>query len=226
MRRRHSRLRPAQLALPFARRGGARPGAGRKPKGPRPLVSHARRPHLSRHHPVHVTTRLARGLPSLRHFAEIGVLVRAIRAARERFALSVVHYSVQGDHLHLLVEAEDARPLSRGMKGLLVRMARALNHLWHRAGRVFADRIHARALRTPREVRNALVYVLNNSRKHVGRYRGTDPGSSGRWFDGWSTATPVAVELPPVSAARTWLMSIGWRRHGRIDPSERPGAGP
>ena len=175
---------------------------------------------------MHDTARLARGLPRLRNHAELAVLERSFRAAGERLGLRVVHYTVQDDHLHLLVEAEDARALSRGMKGLLVRMARALNRLWHRAGRVFADRFHARALKTPREVRNALVYVLNNSRKHIGRYRGIDPGSSGRWFDGWNAVTPVAVEIPPVSAARTWLMSIGWRRHGRIDPRERPRAGP
>ena len=226
MRRRISHTRSSQLALPFATRGGARPGAGRKPKGPRPLVSHARRPRHSRHHPVHVTTRVCAGLPRLRTHATLAVFERSLREAGEHLGLRVVHYSVQDDHLHFLMEAEDARSLSRGMKGLLVRIARALNRLWHRAGRVFADRFHARALRTPNEVRHALVYVLNNSRKHVGRYAGIDPGSSGRWFDGWTTPPAVCAESAPVFAARTWLLSIGWRRHGRIDQRERPRAGP
>lgn len=228
MKRRHPTRALDQLSLPFRTRGGARRGAGRKPKGPRAGVSHAARPKLSRHHPVHVTTRLRGGLPSLRHPTEIAVLERAFRAGSERMGFRLVHYSIQRDHLHFLVEAEDERALGRGMKGLLVRVARVLNRLWRRVGAVLADRYHAHALRTPRETRNALVYVLNNAKKHVGRYSGLDPGSSARWFDGW-TESASSPHHPPdtpriVAEARTWLVRVGWRRHGRIDPSEVPRA--
>jgi len=119
--------------------------------------------------------------------------------------------------------AEDKRALSRGMQGLLVRIARALNALWKRRGSVFADRFHARALRTPREVRAALVYVLQNARHHGIRLASMDPFSSGAWFDGWRTKLAPATGLPPILATpRTWLLVEGWLRHGRIGLEERP----
>jgi len=69
----------------------------------------------------------------------------------------VLQFSVQRDHIHLLVEAPDGRALSRGLQGLAIRIAKGVNRILGRRGRVWADRFHARALRTPREVRNALI---------------------------------------------------------------------
>jgi hypothetical protein len=74
------------------------------------------------------------------------------------------------------------------MQGLKVRIAKALNKFWKRRGTVFSDRYHARILRTPREVRRALLYVLQNARRHGMRLLGVDPCSSGAWFDGWAIA--------------------------------------
>jgi len=112
------------------------------------------------------------------------------------------------------------------MQGLLVRVARALNRLWGRDGSVFSDRYHARQLRTPKEVRTALAYVLQNARHHGLRILGIDPFSSGRWFDGWSRKIRVATRLPGTTA-RTWLLRVGWRRHGLIGLEEVPrGASP
>jgi hypothetical protein len=83
------------------------------------------------------------------------------------------------------VEADEPPRFERGVRGLAIRVAKAVNRALGRRGRVWADRYHAHLLRTPREVRNALVYVLNNFRKHVRGARGLDPRSSARWFDGW-----------------------------------------
>jgi hypothetical protein len=110
----------------------------------------------------------------------------------------------------MLVEADGRESLSRGMQGLAIRMARALNRAWTRTGKVFADRYHAHVLRTPREVRNALAYVLGNARKHGARLlEAIDPFSSAAWFESWSDSAPVA-------RARTWLLRVGWRRRGAI----------
>jgi len=149
-------------------------------------VSHAKRPELREHFPVHVTLRLEKGLPSLRRKEAYRVLKRAFGAGAMRFGFRLVHFSVQSNqHLHILAEAGDGRALSRGMLGLSVRIARALNRLWKRSGSVFADRFHSRLLKTPREVRNALVYVLQNARKHWPAFtRRPDLYSSGPWFDG------------------------------------------
>ncbi len=215
--------------LTFERRGGARRGAGRKPNGERALVSRSARPPLASRFPVLVTLRLERGLPSLRRSTPLEVLHDAFRAGRERRGMRLIHFSIQSNHIHLLVEACDTPALSRGMQGLSVRIARALNRSWARHGRVFADRFHSRILRTPREVRYALAYVLNNARKHNVRVEGLDPFASGSAFDGWtseavnSRAAAARVVLPVVSAG-TWLLRVGWRRHGRIRIGEVPGA--
>jgi hypothetical protein len=115
-------------------------------------------------------------------------LARTLRAGSDRFGFRVVEYSVQTNHFHLLVEVPDQRALTRGAKGLFVRLARALNRLWHREGQVFPERYHVRALTSPAEVRRALVYVLHNARKHRSWGAGVDPFSSGPWFDGYRRA--------------------------------------
>jgi hypothetical protein len=139
----------------------------------------------------------------------------------ERFGFRLNQFSLQTNHIHLIAEAEDRDALSRGMQALLVRVARTLNRLWKRRGSVFSDRFHARSLRTPREVRAALLYVLANARHHGVRILGIDPYSSGAWFDGWRQRLAAASRSPSVRAA-TWLLREGWRRHGRIGVEESP----
>jgi putative transposase len=125
-----------------------------------------RRPSLSQHHPVHVTLRLTSGVPSLRTQALFVGVRRALAQGQQRFGFRLVHFSVQSNHLHLITEAADRRALARGVQGLSVRVARAVNARLERKGRLFADRYHARALTTPRTVRYALRYVLLNARRH------------------------------------------------------------
>src|SRR5262245_27721674 len=210
-----------QHELLFRTWGGARRGAGRKRSSARARVSHAQRSRHDARLPLHVTLRLRDGLPSLRgHLVRTRVL-GAFEVGRERLGLRVNHFSLQSNHVHLIVEADDCRALSRGMKGLAVRVARTLNRLWKRRGGVFSDRFHARALRTPREVRSALVYVLQNAKHHGLRMLGVDPWSSGPWFDGWRQGS-VLLDLGPVARAKTWLLRVGWRRHGLIGIQESP----
>jgi hypothetical protein len=138
-----------------------------------------------------------------------------------------VHYSVLSNHLHLMVEADDRKRLSRGMQSLLIRIAKRLNKAWKRKGRVFADRFFEHALRVPREVRNALVYVLNNARKHGAwhDWSSPDPFSSGRWYDGWSDFAADTIDSlsRPVSAAMTWLLTRGPLRFGAFSVASLPG---
>jgi hypothetical protein len=150
-------------------------------------------------------------------------------AASHKAAFRVVHFSVQTDHLHVLVEGEERSAVIRGVQGLAVRCARAVNRAVRRRGRVWSHRYHAHALRTPTETRRGLVYVLLNHRKHL-RARGLDPRSSSRWFDGWRTHDGGAAapsEASPVAAPRTWLARVGWRRAGgAISRDERPALTP
>jgi hypothetical protein len=104
-------------------------------------------------------------------------------------------------------------------------MARAINRVLKRRGRVWGARYHSHTLRTPREVRSALVYVLQNFRKHVRGATGIDPRSSAAWFQGWRTIVAAPLAIAPVVAARTWLARVGWRRYGLIDVGDAPAAG-
>ena len=202
---------PLQLELRPKGRGGSREGAGRK-KARSSGVPHLRRPALAARHPVHVTMKLRAGLPSLRGDRAFPVVRAALKAGRRRLGIRLVHYSVQSNHLHLVVEAADASALGRGIKGLAVRLARRLNALFGTSGTLFPDRFHAHALRSPSEVRNALGYVVHNFAHHLALDgyvipRGTrDLLSSASWL----TAPPP--ETAPVVAAESWLLREGWKR--------------
>jgi len=150
------------------------------------------------------------------------VVVAALRAS-QREGFRVLHFSAQDNHVHLLVEANDSRALRAGAHSLGVRLARAVNRACGRRGRVLDDRYHTRALRTPREVRFALAYVLFNFKKHQVRVpTRLDPCSSAPWCDGFRTQPGAALEGAPVVAPHTWLARVGWRRHGLLSPDEHP----
>lgn len=170
-------------------------------------------------------------VPNLRTAVRVRWVRRCIQLAHKE-GFRIVHFSVMTNHLHMLVEAEDKRALSRGVQGLKVRLARRLNRLFGRKGTFFSDRYHARAVKTPREARNALSYVLANARRHAAAsghgfpMRWIDPFSSAHDFDGWIGPTRgrrlgAAVTMQ----ARTWLLRVGWRRHDSLCPDEVPGAG-
>jgi hypothetical protein len=119
--------------------------------------------------------------------------------------MQVVHFSVQGNHLHLIVEADGKDALSRAMKGLAVRVAVRLNQLTGRRGTVFADRYHAHVMQTPREVANTVRYVLENHRKHA---REVLPA---RWRDPFATSLAEPLHEPKV-----WLLRVGWTRAAEV----------
>ncbi len=219
-----------QLGFEFRTWGGARKRAGRRPNGRSAGVSHLRRPAQSPSHPVHVTLRIAPGFQSLRGSALFRTIRGALAKARERLGVRLIHFSIQRDHLHLIVEADEGA-LSRGIQGLSIRVAKGINRRLGRRGRVFADRFHARALKTPRETRWAVRYVLLNGKKHEQRGRipagFVDSCSSAAWFEGWSRPLELCLgrermSEPPVVAPRTWLLTIGLRRAGPLDIDDAP----
>ncbi|MBI4509943.1 MAG: hypothetical protein HY698_09965 [Deltaproteobacteria bacterium] len=222
---------PAQLELAPRTWGGRREGAGRKPSGRRVGVPHRRREGFATRSAVHVTLRFRPGSGNLRGERQYQAVRGALLAARAggRGELRVIHYSVQATHVHLLVEVERTAALCRGMQGLAIRVAKRLGVARRKRGRVFADRYHARLLRTPREVRHCLAYVLNNARHHAAQEHATyprdwlDPCSSAAFFDGWRGASSARPPPEgPVWPARLWLITTGWRRHGLVSVAEVP----
>ena len=219
-------MKQQALRLRYTGWGGRREGAGRK-SGSDPRIRHASRESFPRGVPCHVTLKVEEGVPSLRSVRLVQELEQSWGTASDRGDFRLVHYSLQANHVHLIVEATDAAALGRGMKAIGARLARAANRVFGRRGRVLADRYHMRTLRTPREVRNALRYVLLNARRHARKARGKrlDPASSARWFDGWRLGGVPSADEPAVAEARTWLLRKGWRRYGLLDPAEVPGPG-
>ena len=192
-----------QLTLPLPQHGGRRPGAGRKPKGSKPLVSHKARAQFDKPLPVHVTLRVGEDVWNLRSGRSYRRLKACLAAAAGRFGLRVIAFSIQGNHLHLIVEANGTEALSRGMQGLCIRIAKALNAMMRRPGQVFADHYHSRLLQSPTEVANAIAYVLNNRRHHHGE-RAIDRYSS--------VALDDAERTKLLSQPVGWLLRVGWRR--------------
>jgi REP element-mobilizing transposase RayT len=222
-----------QGAFVFKTWGGKRKNAGRKRAGARPRVQHRARPEIRARTPVHVTLRLLPEIGRLRRRDQY----RAIRQALARTAhdprCRICQYSIQGNHLHLIVEPDGKAGLRHGMIAFKTSCARRLNGVVGRTGRVFADRYHASYLTSRAQVRRALAYVLNNWRRH-GEHRAhpdwhTDPFSSADFFDGWTDHEArrpwwlAPEDTPPVADARFWLLTTGWRRYGAIATREVPG---
>ncbi|MBI2392944.1 MAG: hypothetical protein HYV09_25390 [Deltaproteobacteria bacterium] len=166
-------------------------------------LPHVRRPAVDARRPHHVTVRMRRGVWNLRSQRCFRPVAEALRAVRGREGFRVVHFSVQGNHLHLVTEAESRRSMTLGMRALLIRIARQLNRVMQRRGPVLADRFHERILSTPTEVRNVVRYVIGNHASHLARL-----GKVGIAHDPFSSAVVADV----VSAASSWLLTRGWLR--------------
>lgn len=227
-----------QLAFAFRPRGGRRKGAGRKAgPGREGLLPHVAREEHDEAVPVHVTARAVGAAPNLRS-QRVFAALRVIFAKVSEKGFRLLEFSVQGNHVHLVVEADDGKALARGVQRLLSRAAMAVNAIARRSGRLWRDRHHRRPLRTPRHVRNALVYVIFNHRRHQEpgqrgwdiALESYDPCSSSVSFQGWSPASPPPP-IPPerrpepvVVQPHSWLATEGWRRRGliRFDEVPRP----
>jgi hypothetical protein len=209
--------------------GGYRPGSGRRPKGEVSGVSHHTRAALSPRHPVQVTLSTKPELGNLRAKRVHQVIRASLVENNDTGWFRICHYSVQKHGLRLIVEAADRDALSRGMQGLNVRLAKALNRLWSRSGSVFRDRYDTRLLDTAQKVKDSLRLVLNGAlaipaqaKKQAGK---VDPYSSAVYFDGWKD---YSIEPPPgqrpVARPRTTLLTRSWRKLGLIGIDEAPPA--
>jgi REP element-mobilizing transposase RayT len=159
---------------------------------------------------VHVTWRVREEIWSLRTRRAFRQIARAFAAAYARGrGFRLIHFSVQGNHLHLVCEADDQLRLSRGLQSLAIRIARGINRVMQRRGSVFADRFHEHILRTVREVAHAVRYVLGNFAIHALRSGDRLPE---RYVDPFSSAAPPDTGPPLVHQPTTWLLSIGWKR--------------
>jgi putative transposase len=206
------------------------------------FIPHVARPEHDATHPVHVTLRARPGVVNLRSQRGFRTIQAQIRAA-SRDGFRVTHFSVQANHIHAIVEARDKGQLARGVQRMAQRLAWDVNALSNRAGSVWRDRYHRRDLTTPRAVRNAIVYVIFNVRKHAQgvrdmtyRLETLDVCSSAAWLDGWHPRAGPMLEVlrkqlcaagldePAVAPPTVWLSNEGWKTKGLLGPEECPRA--
>jgi REP element-mobilizing transposase RayT len=237
------RVKRGQTELVFRTHGGQRRGAGRKSTRKHPGARHEARPAHDRRHPVHVTIRIVGNVGRLRRRDLYLALREATIVTAKRENFRIVHMSIQNDHIHLVVEADDRAALSKGIQGFSISAARQINKAIterggdRRTGKVIGDRFHARPLTSPRAVRNTLAYVLCNWRHHgedrtdFARTWRVDPFSSGAVFTGWKELEHAVIlwPLPPtyqpllVFRPRTWLLRCWDQFHPLISVREVPG---
>jgi len=236
-------------------RGKAKIG---RPKKPGAGVSHAARPSFETTRALHVTLRVLDVIGRLRTRSAYMAIREAAITVLKHEAFRIIQMSIEGTHIHLVVEADSRAALSAGMKAFEISAAKHLNAEFSRAGgwwqrkraarlghalpkrrkgRVFSDRYHETFIKTPKQARHALAYVLNNWRRHredraaIARGWLIDPFATGWAFDGWKeradtpfvwkvrdTYQPIPVWLP-----KTWLLRTGWKMHGLIGVREVPG---
>lgn len=224
-------------------RGGKRKGAGRPKKGARASERHKKRESFRPNHPIHVTLRVAQDVASMRGFETYQAVRAALVTTYARDRIRVCHISIQGNHLHLIVETNSRMELARGMQGFEIAAAKNINAAItkrtgkRRKGTVFPDRYHAVIIRSPRQARSNVVYVVNNWRRHgesqtITAYKNkwrVDPFSSAPSFDGFRDLDVTTLEWPetyqplPVWKPRTWLLSTGWKKYGLLKTTEVPG---
>jgi REP element-mobilizing transposase RayT len=226
-----NRRRKGQLEIDLrarTKRGTLRKKLGRLVTGRRNDPRHRPRPELDPRHPVHVVLRVTREVRNLRTPHAYRAIRRAIATTHARCDYRIVHASIQSNHLHLLVEADDKRALTRGMQGFAISAARRLNReLRRERGDVFAYRYHATSIENPTQARNAISYIVNNWRRH-GRHHHSvwrvDPYSSAHAVPGWNV--PGHPGHLPVVRPTTWLLTDGYKRAAPIRPDDIPGPDP
>ena len=227
------------MTMPFVR--VARPGnkLGRPASG-NAGVWHVKRPEVKACVPMLVTLKLLEGLPSIRRTDEAGVFFSVLAHMRSRHdGLRIVHWTIQTNHLHLIVEGDDDQLVSRAMQGFAIGLAKRLNKLWGRKGTVFLDRYHRRDLTSPRQTYNALRYVFENYAKHAGckhvicltaadgstrEFPWVDARfSSALEFEYWRDSHIRARTRPRherTSTPLTWMLRTGYRCGGPPIPTD------
>ena len=193
--------------------GRERAGAGRpRLKNRQSSVPHRPRPEHNPRHPVHITLRARKAIP----YFDTHRVRRHRDSDGDSLHLDIPNRGVlrAGHYVHAIVESDDKRALGLGVAGLRIRSAKALNRVFDRTGPVWSGKYHARELATPRATRTAIVYVLQNWKKHIRGVAGIDPCSSGPWFDGWKEAQSRRATPSPAARPRTWLATRGWRERG------------
>jgi REP element-mobilizing transposase RayT len=143
-------------------------GAGRPkiPPNKKNYIPHRERETIPKKTPVHVTIKINKHIVhTLRNKIIFQKISRAITKARNK-GIRLVHFTIQRDHVHMLIEAENKNQLGKAMQALGISFSKSLKSLTKTKLKIFKDRYHVHILKTLKEVRNAKSYILGNAIKH------------------------------------------------------------
>jgi putative transposase len=205
--------------------GGKRRGAGRPNLSG--SVNHMKRTGINWNKPLNLTLKLNKGVPNIRKRVFLKGFKTSIRGAKE-YGVSVIHYSLLKNHIHMIVEAKDNLALGRGMRSLAGRYGKFIRKIADVPikGSVFIGRYHMHVLKTPTEMKNALEYVLLNQAKHTQLVEHIDAYSSADQFSQWQKLlgkrfrsliqdqieTYASTPSSCLSQPKSWLCRQGWTR--------------
>lgn len=140
-------------------------------------IRHTVRPRIHKTTMLHLTIKVRENKADIKNKRILKLLHHAIKRARLQ-RLKVLHYTLEYNHVHLLVEATNNQILHKGMQAFGITFSKWINRLKLRKGTVYKHRYHFHALRSTRERKNALNYIFTNGVKH-GRTRSRiDPYNS------------------------------------------------
>lgn len=130
-----------------------------------PGIRHTHRPVFKKPASLHLTIKIAKEKSNLKNKEVLSILKRAILNSR-KMGLRVIHFTLEYDHIHLLIEAENNHLLGKGMQSFGVTLSKAINKLKKTSGQVYRHRYHFRKITSARQLKNVMNYIFRNGLKH------------------------------------------------------------
>lgn len=140
-------------------------------------IRHTRRERITKQSALHFTIKVRENKADIKNKRLLKILHHAIKRARLK-KLKVLHYSLEYNHVHLLVEARDNQIIHQGMQAFGISFAKAINKIKFLKGRVYKNRYHFRKITSLRDYKNVLLYIFRNGIKHKRTQSLFDPYNS------------------------------------------------
>lgn len=174
--------------------------AGRPPIH-HPAIRHTKRPKFFQTRSLHLTIKVRENKADIQNKKILLRLNRAIQLARKQ-GLKIIHFALEFNHVHLLVEAGNHQILHRGMQALGISLAKGINKMKQKKGAVYKHRYHFRQITCARELKNVIHYILSNCKKHRSSFSFNSLSSAlmldeARLFKTRNFLSQVSAELHP-----------------------------
>jgi REP element-mobilizing transposase RayT len=128
-------------------------------------IRHISREDIKKPTSLHLTIKVRENKADIKNKQILKALHHSIKRARMK-RLKIVHYTLEYNHIHLLVEAEIKQLVHQGMQAFGISLAKKINTIKRLKGTVYKHRYHLRKINSPRDLKNVLHYIFNNGIHH------------------------------------------------------------